>query len=129
VTLVVEGEGPLASPSPCHLRAAVERMGHYGGPTCVAVECRGSYACAAGGGGRYTAEWHEPTTYGFRHWVAGRPHGHAGAATVQAGAFEITVGVSECLGATEVLAILEAFLRGHGRPVQFAWRDITDELV
>jgi hypothetical protein len=124
-TLIVEGEGPVESPTPDGLRAAVERMGR-GGPGCVILEGCGGYASAVGGNGRYTAEWREPAGDGFRHWVAGRREDCPGDATIPAGSFEVTVRTPECLSASEVVTILEAFLEGRERPALFAWRDITD---
>jgi len=117
-TLTVEGEPLIVSPTPEQIRVAVDRMTAPGGPEFVILEGRGNdYAQAAGEEDLFTAEWREYAGESFRHWKAGLPR--------QATAS----GRNEELAASDVTAILVAYLAKQGRPQQFVWRDITAMLT
>jgi formate hydrogenlyase regulatory protein HycA len=130
ITLQVEDEDPVTSPTPEHVRTALARMSPNGGPGFIILERHGDdYAQAAGGDGVFTAEWREPMGEGFRHWKAGqRGKPTRGKVVVPTNGAQLSVQPNERLGRAEVQAILLAYLAGQGRSEQFEWRDISDTL-
>jgi formate hydrogenlyase regulatory protein HycA len=130
ITLQVENEAPVTAPTPEQVRGTLARMTPDGGPGFIILEGRGEdYAQAAGGEGVFTAEWRESRGKGFGHWKAGqRGKPTKGKAVVPTHGARLTVRPHERLGGAEVETILLAYLAGEGRPEQFEWRDITDEL-
>ena len=128
LTLTVEDEPTMERPSTEQLREVVDRMTPDGGPSFVVLEGRGDdYAQAAGGDGVFTVEWREHRGEKFRHWKAGLPgRPTAGEVAIPTTGYEVHVRPNEQLSASDVVAILGAFLTGAGRPPQYVWRDMSD---
>jgi hypothetical protein len=128
MTLTVEDEPLIESPSADTIRAVVERMTPEGGPGFIILDGRGAdYAQAAGGDGAFAVEWREHTGDAFRHWtagLAGQPD--TGEVAIPTNGHVVRVRSNEQLGAADVVTILGAFLAGLPRPAQYAWRDVSD---
>ncbi|HEY7645897.1 MAG TPA: hypothetical protein VH858_12730 [Hyphomicrobiales bacterium] len=120
--------GRKLSPTLADLHAMIARMSKRNYPSYTVLEGReNDYAQAFGGGGAFTVEWREHSGPDLRHWKAAASEPPMGdAASVSGTIYGVQVDPSERLGATDVLAILEAYLNGRGRPEQYLWRDISD---
>jgi hypothetical protein len=127
LSLQVEDEACVYSPTRAQIEDAVDRMTPRGGPSFAIIEGLGRhYAQTAGGDGRYTVEWREYGAGSFRHWVAG----HAGVTLpgevkIPTNGFYVAVERNELLDAHAVKRLLMAFAEGRSRPEAFVWRDIT----
>ena len=72
LALTLENQAPVRSPTPRQLSAAVDSLNPRGGPGFLILQgATQDYAQAAGGNGRFTAEWREYANGEFKHWVAG----------------------------------------------------------
>src|SRR5689334_4155630 len=72
LVLTLENQTPIDSPTLSQLTAAVDSLTPRGGPGFLILEApSGDYTQAAGGDGKFTAEWRDHPNGKFRHWVAG----------------------------------------------------------
>jgi hypothetical protein len=131
LTLAVEGRSKLPAPTLHQLHAAVDALTPRGGPGFLILEgLGGDYVQAAGGDGAYTVEWREYSGPKFRHWVAGIP-GLPSEEEIAIPTFGcvVTVQGNERLNAGHVKTILASFAERQGRPLTFAWREITSQFA
>jgi hypothetical protein len=128
LVLRAEGQRNRHSPSPADIETVVARMASGKGPSFAILEGRGDdYAQAAGGTSGFTVEWREHSGRAFRHWKAGSFGHPAGEETLLGVAGrDVHVEPGERLSAADVVAILEAYLKGEPRPERWSWRDMTD---
>jgi hypothetical protein len=126
LTLTVDGEAAIESPTPEQVCAAVARLA-AGGPGFIILDGPGDdFAQAARRRDGFTAEWREHLAQGVRHWKAGRAGSSAaGETAVPYDAPAFVERPNERLTAPEVSVILLAYLSCQVRPSQFTWRDIT----
>jgi len=131
VTLRVGDWPPLPGPTARQIGDAVDRLTPRGGPAHMCLETRGpDYVQAAGGDGAYALEWRDHSGARYRHWAAGsrgKPQGTR--IRIKTNGHTVPVYENERLSAGDVKAILVAFAQGRKRPVEYAWRDMTAELV
>jgi hypothetical protein len=113
------------------MEAAVDSLTPQGGPGFLIVEGTAqNYAQAAGGDGRFTAEWREDSGGGFKHGVAGLA-GVADEEIVEIdtnGSF-VAVRANEVRAREDIKSIFSAFAHSTGRPSKYVWRDVTATLV
>jgi hypothetical protein len=126
--LTLEGRPPVLAPTLAQLHVAVDALTSRGGPGFLILERpTKDYAQAAGGDGELIAEWREYSGGTFRHWVAGLPDRPSMKEIhILTNGAHVAVNENERLQAVDVKAVLEAFAHGKGRPLAFAWRDITE---
>lgn len=132
LVLTAENRDPVQSPTVCQLKAAVASLTPRGGPGFLVLEgATEDYAQAAGGDGKFTAEWREYADGTFMHWVAGLAHDSTNIehVEIETNGCVVTVRKNEVLASEDVRSILGAFARGKGKPTQYVWRDITSNFV
>ena len=131
LSLTLENQAVLNTPTLSQVRDAVDRMTPDGGPAFLVLDGWGNdFAQAAGGKGVFTAEWRESRATPPTHWVAGQK-GKASKRKIRIptnGAY-VSAMSNERLSASDVKAILAAFAKDKGRPNQFQWRDVSDQYV
>lgn len=131
LTLTLENQPPLSPPTLAQLSAAVDFLTPDGGPGFLVLESNaGDYTQAAGGDGRFTAEWRMYSDCHFRHFVAGIPARRSVEdVEIPTNGSVVTVKENEILDPDDVKAILVAFTQTRRLPQSFAWRDITQRFV
>lgn len=130
-TLTLENRTPSHAPTLKQIDAAVDALTPVGGPGFLILEhVGGDYAQAAGGNGRFTAEWRTYLRNTFQHWVAGLGEViEQGVAEIETNGCAVTVRSNEVLCAEDVKQILAAFAGGKARPQRYSWREITTSLA
>jgi restriction system protein len=136
LALTLENEPKLREPTLQQLNAAVEELSRNGSPGFLILEYPGEgshpdFTQAAGGGGTYMMEWRENYSgQRFSQWTAGRPDClSTKEVAIRANGRKYTVMENEILTTAHVRTILAAFAQRKGRPANFTWRDITEQVA
>lgn len=133
LTLTVDGQAPLVSPSDALIAAAVDWVGAGRGAGFLIVENgRGDYAQVAGGAEGLTAEWRltvPDEAAGFWHGVAATGLDQGGGSVALSGAgHDFAVSPSERLQVADAREVVLAFANGRAVGDHLSWRDITAQL-
>jgi hypothetical protein len=125
--LTLENQAPIYSPTLRQLAAAIDSLTPQGGPGFLILEGpTQDYSQAAGGDGKFTAEWREYLNGEFTHWVIGWVgEGTEEDVEIETNGCVVTVRKNEVLTGEDVKTVLGAFARGKGKPSEFLWRDMT----
>lgn len=130
LVLMLENGTEHRNPTVEQLNSAVDQLTPDGGPGFAVLSGVRDYVQTAGGDGLYSVEWRQHEGDGFCHYVAGkRQNGAQADIQIPTNGFYVTVQANECLSRNDVKQLLQTFLSGGDRPMEFHWRDTTNDFM